>query len=96
MDTPKVIKVAKASQPKSDGEDVLRSLASLCYYYPAYTLRMARNMPYKHVKIMLSQAKRLEAVRFYSELQIATAPHTKKGAGVKKLMKHFEKVSKNG
>jgi hypothetical protein len=96
MDTPKVIKIAKAHETKSDGEDVLRSLASLCYYYPAYTLRMARNVPYKHVKIMLSQAKRMEAIRFHNQAQIAAAPHTKKGQGVKKLLKHFERVAKNG
>lgn len=96
MDEPKVIKVAKASKTTAQGDDSIRLSATLCYYYPAYTLRMARDMPHKHKVIMISQARRLEAMRFYNEVQIATSPHTKKGQGVKKLLKHFEKVSKNG
>ncbi len=90
----KVIKVAKVSEKKDN--EILRTLATLCYYYPAYTLRHARNIPYKHVLVLISQARRLEAAQFYNQVQIAAAPHSKKGVGVKKLLKHFEKVIKNG
>lgn len=45
---------------------------------------------------MISQARRLEALRNFDLTQIAAAPHTKKGTGVKKLSDNFKKVAKNG
>lgn len=93
----KVIKVAKVPEKKSSSNSTtLRVLATLCYYYPAYTLREARKLPYKHVVLMISQARRLQALEMYNLTQIAVAPHTKKFVGVKKLTKEFEKVAKNG
>jgi len=93
---PKVIKVAKVSGNRNTRHDTLRTLATLCYYYPAYTLQMARQIPHIHVLIMISQARRLEAKKNFDLTQIVAAPHTKKGGGVKKLADNFKGITKNG
>lgn len=93
----KRIKVAKvSSEPLSESDEKIRINATLCYYYPAYTLKMASMLPHKHKTIMLNQARRLKAKDMHDLTQIAAAPHSTKGKGVKKLIKHFEKVIKNG
>lgn len=93
----KKIKVAKVSSKLlSESEEKIRINATLCYYYPSYTLRMASMLPHKHKVIMLNQARRLKAKDMHDLTQIAAAPHSNKGKGVKKLVKHFEKGVKNG
>ena len=67
--------------------------ALLCYHYPQYTLREAANLPYRDVKLLIQTAEKKEAVRMYNLTQIAAAPHTKKGEGVKKLIKHFKNMA---
>lgn len=95
----KVIKLAKipdAGGGSSGKLNSLRLLSQLCYYYPAYTLAEARKLPYKHVVLMLRVARQLEAQRYYNEVQIAAAPHTKKMSFVKKLSEQFMGVMRNG
>lgn len=93
----KKIKVAKVSSKSlSKSEEKIRVNATLCYYYPAYTLKMASMLPHKHKTIMLNQARRLKAKDMHDLTQVAAAPHSPKGRGVKRLIKHFEKVIKNG
>ena len=91
----KVIKVAKAKSNSRVDDDIIRLNATLCYFYPAYDLKKADRMPHKHKMIMISQAKRLKAIDMHDFTQICAAPHSKKGVGVKKIAKHFEKASKN-
>lgn len=90
------ISVAKVEKSNTDKDEVIRLLATLCHYYPAYTLKEAKKLPYKHLKIMISQAKRLEANHYFNLTQISAAPHSKKGVGVKKLTEAFKKEVKNG
>lgn len=67
--------------------------ATLCYYFPQYTLKDAAEMPFKNVQLLLKTAKRIEAERMYNLTQIAAAPHTKKMVSVKKLSEHFKKMA---
>lgn len=67
--------------PKQEADEIC---ALLCYYYP-YTLSQARRMPAKDIRLMLSVAERQVYTDYLWKLQIAVAPHTKKGSGVKKL-----------
>ena len=65
--------------------------ATLCYYFPQYTLKDAAELPFKHVQLLLKTAQRIEASRMYNLTQIAAAHHTKKMQSVKKLSEHFKK-----
>lgn len=71
-------------------------LASLCYYYPQYTLAAARRLPHKHVILLIKTAQKMEATKYYNLTQIAAAPQTKKGEGVKKLLESYQKQVENG
>lgn len=80
--------VKVAALPKKKVEP-LALLAELCYYYPQYTLAAARRLPAKHVMLLLKTARRLKAVDYFQLTQIAAAPHTKEGKGVKKLSSQY-------
>ena len=86
-----VIRVAKIPEQKKSGSSTMRLLATFCYYFPAYTLKEARKVPYKHIVLMLEQAKRLQSSDYYNLLQISVAPHTEKGSGIKTLNESFMK-----
>jgi hypothetical protein len=87
------IKVAKEEQrPVSISE----LLAALCYFYPQYTLQEARKLPYRHVRLLVKEANRQQAVHYYNLLQITASPHTDKGSGVKKLSDYYKGVMNNG
>lgn len=68
--------------------------ARVCYYYPQYTLKAVAELPARDIKLLLKVAEQVEAQRFYNFTQIAAAPHTKKGKGVKDLTDHFKKMMK--
>lgn len=72
------------------GEELL---AQVCYYYPQYTLQTAALLSYRQVVLLLKTANKLKAVDYYNLVQIAAAPQTKKGEGVKKLSEHFKKLA---
>ena len=86
-----VIRVAKLPEQKKIGSSTMRLLATFCYYFPAYTLKEARKVPYKHIVLMLKQAKRLQSANYYELLQISVAPHTEKGNGIKTLNENYSK-----
>lgn len=68
--------------------------ATVAYYYPQYTLKAVANMPYRDVLLLIKTATRIEAERMYNLTQIASAPHSKNGKGVKQLLDHFRKTLK--
>lgn len=76
--------------------NALELLAELCYYYPQYTLAAARRLPAKHVMLLLKIARKKKAEEYFNLTQIAAAPHTKGGRGVKKLSGRYSKVAKDG
>lgn len=85
----KVIKAKRISSVQ-DVISPLQVLSVFCYYFPQYTLAQARKLPFQHVQLMLQEARK-ERARHYLELtQIAAAPHTKKGIGIKRLVERYK------
>lgn len=68
--------------------------ATVCYYYPQYTLQEASKLSVRDINLLLRIATNIEAQKMYDLTQIAAAPHTKKGSGVKKLTDYFRKKIK--
>ncbi len=64
--------------------------AEVCYFYPQYTLEEVQALPLRDVSLLLKVARKQEAKKMYELLQIVSAPHTKKGQGVKQLEKYFK------
>ena len=64
--------------------------ATICYYYPQYTLQEASQLSIRDIKLLLKTAEKLEAQKMLAFTQIAAAPHTKKGQGVKKLTDYYK------
>lgn len=83
------IKVASVPKPKQSARVLL---AEFCYYYPQYTLAQARRLPAKDVVLLLKTARKKEAEKYFNLTQIAAAPHTKRGAGVKSLSGKYRKA----
>lgn len=67
-------------------------LTTFCLYYPAYTFRMAQNMPYRRVVYMVRQARRHEARRMIELTRIIAAPHTDKGKGIQKVIELYQEI----
>ena len=68
-----------------------RLWASVCYYFPQYTLETASKLSVRDIRLLLGTARRIEAERLYNLVQIVASPHTKKGKGVKTLTDHFRR-----
>lgn len=66
--------------------------ARICYYYPQYTLEEASRLSVRDIRLLLNVANEIEAERFFNLTQIAAAPHTKKGKGVKQLTDYFQSL----
>lgn len=87
------VEVAKVPIDTSKSS-ALNTCATLCYYYPQYTLSAARKLPYKHVKLLLKIAQQHKAIEMMRLTEIAAAPHTKKMVGVKNLIRLFKGMAK--
>ena len=59
--------------------------AKVAYYYPQYTLEEASKLSLRDIKLLLKTVEREKAIDKYDLVQIAAAPHTEKGKGVKQL-----------
>ena len=81
------------SQASQTGVGKREMYATLCYYFPQYTLADAAKLPFRDLQLLIKTAKRIEAGRMYNLTQIAAAPHTKKMQSVKKLSEHFKKTA---
>lgn len=88
---PKHIVAKSIHQARKEEVSKREVWASICYYYPQYTLKEASLLPSRDIKLLLKTARRLEAARMRDLVQVVAAPHTKKGEGVKKLLSYFEK-----
>lgn len=88
----KRIKVQQV-KTKSQRLNTEELLAQVCYHYPQYTLNDAAKLSYRRITLLLKVAQQQKAIEYYNLTQIAAAPHTKKGEGVKKLTEHFKKIA---
>ena len=84
-----VVKRVPDSAPKQQAAS-LDTLAEFCYYYPAYTFKAARQLPYPHVRRLLRRARQLQAAKYHNLLQIVAAPYSKNESQVSNLLKHYE------
>lgn len=84
----------KAVTPSDKGLSKRELYATVCLYYPQYKLSDVQNMPYRDVKLLLRVAWKRDANLFFNLTQIAAAPHTKNGSGVKKLLETFREAGK--
>lgn len=84
-----VIHAQKIPHKELDPEDIL---ATFCFHFQQYSYLDAKRMPFKRILQMLKIAEKERAKVMYDLTQIASAPHTKKGSGVKKLLDHFKKI----
>lgn len=66
--------------------------ATICYYYPQYTLKEASELSARDISLLMKIANKIEAQRMYTLTQIVAAPHTKNGRGVKDLTSTFKKA----
>ncbi len=80
-------------QRKKTRDDlVMERLATLCYYYPQYTLKDAAHLPINQVSLLLRIARRIKAEEYLHLVQIAVAPHSQKGKLVEKLASNYKKT----
>lgn len=86
-------RIAVTSVPKKKVK-ARELLAELCFFYPQYTLAAARRLPAKDVMLLLRMAHRKRAEDYFNLTQIAAAPQTKKGSGVKRLSSRYLKMAK--
>ena len=88
------VKVQSVTPSGGKGLNKRELYATVCWYYPQYTLEQVSKMPARDVRLLLSIARREEAKKNYNLVQIVASPHSKKGENVKKLLEHFEKMAK--
>ena len=72
--------------------NVKTRLAEFCWYYPQYSLAVARKMPAKDIILMLGVARKKEAEKYLNLINIVAAPHSKKGKDVKKLVDIYKNI----
>lgn len=84
----------KNKNPKSEDESNSnrRIYALVCYFYPQYKLEDVEQMPARDVNLLINTAHKQKAVEYMNQVQIAAAPHTKKGEGIKKLIDEYKKI----
>lgn len=69
--------------------------ATVCYYYPQYTLKQVQNLPARDIDLLIKTAMKMRAGEMYNLTLIAQAPHSKKQQNVKKLIDYFKKLAGN-
>jgi len=87
------IRVQKIPSPSRDLSK--RELyATVCYFYPQYTLKDAAKLPARDVQLLLKVAMRQQSATYLNLTQIAAAPHTEKGEGVKNLIDLYKEAAR--
>ena len=86
------IKVKKVTS-KDRGFTKRELYATVCFYYPQYTLKQVQKLPARDVQLLLKTARKLEAQRMYNLTQIVATPHSRKQVNVKKLIDYFKKIA---
>lgn len=84
-----IIKAQKIPQQRESSENIL---ARFCYHFPRYSYAEAKQLPYRRIVKMLKVAEIERAKMYYNLVQIASAPHTKRGSGVSKMLKWYKDI----
>lgn len=88
---PKIVSVKPVRPIKSSKISNRELWATVCYYYPQYTLEEAKRLSVRDIKLLLKIAEKKEAEKYLQLVQIVASPHTKKGQGVKQLTNYYKK-----
>lgn len=74
----------------------LRELyATVCYYFPQYTLKDAEQLSARDFNLLLKMGKKIHARHMIDVLHIVSAPHSKDKNQVKNLLEHFKKLAED-
>lgn len=84
-----IIRTQKVPRKTESAKSIL---ARFCFYFPAYKYEEARKLPAPTVMMMLRVAEKENARKMYQLMQIVSAPQTKKGTGVKKMLDYFKDI----
>ena len=84
--------IIKAQKVPKKTISVDETIATFCYKFPQYTFSQAEQLPFKRIIQMLTVAKKLEAQKMIELVNIVTAPHTKKGQGVKSVIEYYKRI----
>jgi len=84
--------IIRAQKVPKKTEPAKYIIARFCFHYHAYTYEQARLLPAHQLMMMLRIAQKEEARRMYQLMQIISAPQTRKGAGVKKMLDYFREI----
>lgn len=90
-DEPKRISVKPVRPVKAQKTSNRELWATICYYYPQYTLEDAKKLSVRDIRLLLRIADKKEAEKYLQLTQIVASPHTKKGQGVKQLTNYYKK-----
>lgn len=80
------VEIAKVPSTVKE-KSAIETLATLCYYYPQYTLKQARSLPHKQVKLLLKEARIQKAIEWHWLTHIMTAANSGDKASIKTLLK---------
>lgn len=87
------VKVQRVTRQDRSGPNRRKTYATVCYYYPQYTLEQVQALPARDVNLLLTTAKEQQAAYLHNLTLIAQAPHSNKQKNVKKLIEHFKKLA---
>lgn len=82
-----VIKAQKIPSPKA--ENPLDIIARLCYYYPQYTFKEAKELPFPVVKRLIRVANNEQCLKMIYLSRVMNPAYQNKNAG-KKVVEYFQ------
>jgi hypothetical protein len=83
------IQVQKSKESKKYTKREL--YANVCYHY-GYTLDYVSKLPARDLYLLSNTANKIQAINYMNLVNISASPHTKKGSGVNKLIKHYKGI----
>ena len=87
------IEIQKPEHTSTSSDGKRELYATVCYFYPQYTLKEVQNLPARDIHLLINIAQKYKSMDMYNLTNIAAAPHSKNGKSVKKLADHFKKIA---
>lgn len=84
-----IIKAQKVPKKTESAENII---ARFCCYFPQYKFHEARKLPFVRIKMMIRTWEKEYARRMIDLVEISSAPHTKKGSGVRKVIERYKAI----
>ena len=84
-----IIKAQKVPKKTESVEDII---ARFCCCFPQYKFHEARKLPFFRIKMMIRTWEKEYARRMIDMVEIVSAPHTKKGSGIRKVIDRYRSI----